>query len=244
MQLQRNLNTSLVASANYMWSHSINDGAVGGGEADYPENVNCRACEKASSDQDVRHYLSGSLVYSLPVGQGKRFLNTKSFASAVLGGWQWSNIMYARSGLPVTVSISRSASTLPDLNTLSPQRPNVVQGVSVVPANQTIADWINAAAFSTPLAGTFGNAGRNLVRGPAEWQLDTALEKRVPLTESLHLSFRAEAFNVFNHSHFGVPNASYSATSSSFGTITTEQNASGIGTGTPRELEFALRLEF
>ncbi len=242
-QLQRNLNTDLVASANYMWSHSINDGAVGGGEAIYPQNVNCRACEKASSDQDVRHYLSGSLVYALPFGPGKRFLNTRNFAGAVLGGWHWSNILYARSGLPVNVSIARSASALPDLNTLSPHRPNVVPGVSLVPANQTIYSWINASAFSTPAGGTFGNAGRNLVRGPAEWQLDTALEKHIPIFERLNLSFRAEAFNVFNHTHYGVPNAVFSS-SSSFGTITTEQNATGIGTGTPRELEFALRLEF
>ena len=152
--------------------------------------------------------------------------------------------MYARSGLPVTVTISRRAATLPDLNTSSPQRPNVVPNVSIVPANQTIYNWINPAAFSTPVNGTFGNAGRNLVRGPSEWQLDTALEKHIPLAERLNLSFRAEAFNVFNHTHYSIPNASYSATSSSFGTITAEQNATGIGTGTPRELEFALRLEF
>ena len=243
VQLQRNLNTALVASANYMWSHSINDGAVGGGEADYPQNVNCRACEKASSDQDVRHYLSGSLIYSLPFGPGKRFLNNKGFSSAVLGGWQWSNIVYARSGLPVTVTIARNASALPDANTSSPHRPNVNSAFSIIPASQSINNWIDPAAFSIPANGTFGNAGRNLVRGPNEWQLDTALEKHIPLKERLNLSFRAEAFNVFNHSHYGIPNAIFSSTSS-FGSITTEQNSTGIGTGTPRELELALRLEF
>ena len=64
VSLQRNLSGSLMATTNYMWSHSINDGATGGGEAIYPQNVRCRACEKASSDQDIRNYFSGSLDLS------------------------------------------------------------------------------------------------------------------------------------------------------------------------------------
>ena len=133
LSLQRNLSSSLVASANYLWSHSINDGPTGGGEADYPQNVRCRACDKASSNQDIRHYLSANLTYQLPFGRGRRFLNSNGFASAILGGWQWSNILYARSGRPVNVTISRSAGAIPDNNTSSTQRPNVVFGANVVP---------------------------------------------------------------------------------------------------------------
>jgi hypothetical protein len=242
-QLQRNLSSSLMASVNYMWSHSINDGTTGGGEAIYPENVRCRACEKASSDQDIRHFFSGNLIYQLPFGRGRRFLNSGGFVSAILGGWEWSNILYARSGLPVNITVGRSASAVPDGNTLSPQRPNVVPGVSLIPANQTINRFLNYNAFATPAAGTFGNAGRNLGRGPDNWQLDLALSKRMPLTERLNLVFRGEAFNIFNHPQYGLPLSNYS-TANTFGEINTELNASGVGTGTPRELQFALRLEF
>jgi Carboxypeptidase regulatory-like domain/TonB dependent receptor len=241
--LQRNLSSALEASVNYMWSHAINDGSTGGGETDYPENVRCRACDRASSDFDIRNYLSSNLVYQLPFGRGRKFLNGSGLASAIFGGWEWVNIFTARSGLPVNVTMSRPASAIPDGNINSPQRPDVVAGQSITPASQNINNFANPAAFTTPAPGTFGNAGRNLLRGPDQWQLDTALVKTVPLTESLHLSFRAEAFNVFNHSQYGLPNANYSNLAS-FGQITSEANASGIGTGTPREFEFALRLQF
>ena len=243
VELQRNLSSSLTTSVNYMWSHSINDGATGGGEADYPQNVRCRACEKASSDQDIRNFFSGNLIYQLPFGRGRRFLNHSGLASAILGGWEWSNILYARSGLPVNVTIGRSASGIPDGNTLSPQRPNVNPNVNVVPARQTINSFLNRAAFAPPAPGAFGNAGRNLGRGPDDWQLDLALSKSIPLTERLHLVFRGEAFNIFNHPQYGLPLSNYSS-ANTFGQITTELNASGVGTGTPREMQLALRLEF
>ncbi len=241
--LQRNLNSTLVASVNYMYSHAINDGSTGGGETDYPQNVRCRACDRASSDFDMRQYLSGNLIYQLPFGRGRQYLNRPGIASAILGGWEWANILTVHSGLPVNVAISRPASAVPDQNISSPQRPNVVAGQSIVPANQTIGYFVNAGAFSIPAPGTFGNAGRNLLRGPDAWQLDTALVKTMLLTERFHLVFRAEAFNIFNHTQLGLPNANFS-NPASFGQITTEANGAGIGTGTPREIEFALRLQF
>ncbi len=242
VQLQRNLSGALEASVNYMYSHAINDGSTGGGETDYPENVNCRACERGSSDFDIRHYLSSNLIYQLPFGRGRRFLSSRSFASALLGNWEWANILSARTGLPVNVTLA-AGTTAPDGNNSSPQRPNVNPGVSIVPVNQGITNWINPAALSTPAPGTFGDAGRNLARGPNEWQLDTALVKNIPIAERLALSFRAEAFNLFNHPQYGLPASNYSNLTT-FGQITSEWNATGIGTGTPRELEFALRLQF
>lgn len=244
LSLQRNLSGSLVATANYLWSHSINDGSTGGGEADYPQNVRCRACEKASSDQDIRHYLSASIIYDLPVGQGRRYLNGASFVSTILGGWRWSNIVYARTGRPVNVTVSRAGRNVPDGNTSSPQRPDLVPGVDLVPPNQSIARYLNPDAFAVPAADTFGNAGRNLARGPGQWQIDTALEKRIPLWERSNLLFRAEAFNVFNHPQYAPPLSLYAPNSASFGVINAEANATDIGTGTPRVLQFALRIEF
>jgi len=242
LSLQRNLSHSLIISANYLWSHSINDGAVGGGEAVYPENVRCRACERASSDQDIRHFLNSSLIYQIPFGRGGRYFSGPGWMSNLIGGWEWSNIFVARTGRPVNITLSRAASSIPDANTSSPQRPDAT-GISPVSSSTTIAGYFNNAAFAIPAVGAFGNAGRNVGRGPGLWQLDTALSKRFAITEQLRLNFRAEAFNVFNRAQFGDPSGNFS-NPISFGTITTTVNTTGIGTGTPREFQFALRLEF
>ncbi len=240
--LQRNLSSSLIGTANYLYSHAINDGGTGGGEATYPENVHCRACERASSDFDVRSFLSASLIYQLPFGKGHQYLNGNGMAARVLGGWQWMNVFTARTGLPANVTLSRPTLSIPDRNSTSPQRPNVVPGLSLTPANQTVNNWVNFAAFATPAPGTFGNAGRNLIYGPDFWQYDTALSKSVPVFERLNLVFRAEAFNILNRAQYGQPNTNLSAANP--GQITSVVNATGVGTGTPRQLQFALRLEF
>jgi hypothetical protein len=242
--LKRQFSSGWLLGANYLWSHSIDDAGVGGGEADYPQNIACLECERASSDQDVRHSFTSSAIYQLPFGPGRRYLAGNGFAGKVFGGWELSGIGMARTGVPVNVTISRGASSLPDGNSSSPQRPNLVPGISLIPpGGQTTGEWINPAAFSIPANGTWGNAGRNLVRAPGIWQIDTALTKRAKITERINLEFRAEAFNLLNHSQFGLPNGNFSALGS-FGTITQPLNTGATGTGTPRQFQLMLRLAF
>jgi hypothetical protein len=232
-------------AANYMWSHSINDDRIGGGESDTPQNVFCRACEKASSDDDVRQVFNVSAVYELPFGAGKSLITRPGAPRAILGGWHWSGMATARTGLPVNVVLNRANSALPDQFSVSgSERPDLVPGVSLIrPGGQTPNDWINLAAFTTPAPGTYGDAGRNLVRAPGLWQVDAALAKNVSLTEQLALQFRVEAFNVFNRAQFGMPQANLSSPLS-FGMITTEVNQGATGSGTPRQFQLALRLSF
>lgn len=125
----------------------------------------------------------------------------------------------------------------------SNQRPNLVAGVPVYAANQSIDHWFNPAAFAVPAKGTWGNLGRNAARGPGLWELDTALEKRTTLIEKVSLSFRAEAFNLFNHPVFANPAANISAPAS-FGRITSVLNTGAVGVGSPRKLQLMLRLDF
>jgi hypothetical protein len=108
--------------------------------------------------------------------------------------------------------------------------------------HQTVQHWLNAAAFSMPASGTWGNCGRDLARAPGLWQLDTALQKRVPVGERVGLSIRAEVFNVFNRAQYGSPIAGPST--GNFGLITSAFNTSPTGAGTPRDIEFMLRLRF
>jgi hypothetical protein len=241
--LQKRYHNGWLFSANYMWGHSMNDGAVGGGEADYPEIASCRSCDYSNSDQDVRHSFSANAIYELPFGQGRKYLSQRGLARSVFGGWQWSLIATARTGLPVNVTVDRSASSVPDGNSLSPQRPELISGVSLIPAaGSTVQDWINAAAFLVPANGTFGNAGRNLARGPGIWQADTSLGKKFSISERFSFELMASAFNLFNRAQFGLPTADIS--SAAFGRITTTVNSSVTGSGTPRQFQFMLRVAF
>jgi hypothetical protein len=240
--LQRRLHSGWLFSANYMWGHSLNDGATGGGEADYPEIAECRRCDYANSDQDVRHSFNANTIYELPFGAGRKYLTQSGLAQSVFGGWELSLIATARTGIPVNVTVDRSASAVPDGNTQT-QRPNLLLGNSLIPAaGSTVADWINPLAFAVPANGTFGNAGRNLVRGPGIWQADVSFGRKFRVNEHASMEFLASAFNLFNRAQFGLPAGDIS--SAAFGRITTTVNSSVTGSGTPRQFQFMLRLAF
>ncbi len=244
VQAQRYLRRGWLVTTNYMWSHAINDASLGSGVEDvFPENVSCRRCDRASSDQDARQSFSVSSVYELPFGRGKSYLNDPGVMSAIFGGWQLTGVAGGRTGLPVNITVDRSAAALPDGNSGN-QRPNLVPGVSLTPAGgSTPLQWINIAAFSAPAAGTWGNLGRNDFRGPALWQIDAALQRRIALREKLALELRGECFNLLNRAQYGNPLADISAPNT-FGRITSVVNTSPTGSGTPRQFEVVARLVF
>jgi hypothetical protein len=239
--LQRRFVHGLLFQANYMWSHGITDASDGSGTSVGFENMACRACDRSSSDIDVRHTITINGIYVLPLGHGQRFVNT-GLASKVIGGWELSGLGQARTGLPVNITVTRKAAAMPDGNT-SGQRPNLVAGQSIYPTDQTINDWLNIAAFSTPANGTWGNLGRYAARGPGTYEIDTSLEKKFHLTEHSTFDLRATAFNLLNHPQYGLP-ASNISKAATFGTITSIINDGATGSGAPRRVEFMLRLEF
>ncbi len=244
LNVRRAFQSGFLLSTNFMWSHSINDGSIGGGESDTPQDSFCRSCDKASSDDDVRLMFNLSAVYQLPFGAGKPYISNPGVARAILGNWELSAIGTAQSGLPVNITIDRSNASVPGLFSISgAERPNYVSGVSLTPAGgSTPADWINPAAFSTPASQTFGNLGRNAFRAPGISQLDLGLSKYVSLTERMSIRLRADAFNVFNRAQFGPPNADVSA--GNFGVITTTISNYATGRGTPREFQLSAKIIF
>jgi hypothetical protein len=244
VSMRRSLVKGWLMSGNYMWSHAINDASLGSGVEDvFPQNVSCRACDRASSDQDARQSLSVFSVYELPFGRGRRFATEPGLLRTLVGGWEFGTIAGGRTGLPVNIIVDRAAAALPDGNSGN-QRPNYVAGTSLVPAQgQSPLLWINPAAFSVPASGTWGNLGRNAFRGPALWQIDTNLRRRVSLTERVGLEMTIECFNLLNRAQYGNPAADISAPAS-FGRITTLVNSTPTGSGTPRQIELALRLMF
>jgi hypothetical protein len=241
ISLKRRLSSGFQMGTEYMWSHALNDNNVGGGESTAPENVNDRRAEKGNSSYDIRHTMTTSFNWELPVGPGKRF-NLNGVGGAILGGWELSGIWAARTGRWLTVGISRSSKDMLDGNSSGQQRPDLVPGVPIIPGNQTLSNWINIDAFAVPAKNTWGNAGRSLLTGPGVNQWDLALLKSVKLSESQKVSFRAEFFNIANRPQFGNPATSISSTGS-FGRITSPLNRE-IGTGTARQIQFMLRYSF
>jgi hypothetical protein len=236
--LYRRAANGLQLGTQYMWSHAFDEGSLGGGESTAPQNASCRSCEYASTNQDVRHTLTVNGVYALPYGRNGR---SEGALRYLLGGWQLSGLMQARTGRPLTITASRATGDLPDGNNSS-QRADRVSGAELYPANQTAEQWFNTAAFAVPVRGTWGNAGRNIVRAPGLFQVDLALQKRFVISGSRNFEFRAEAFNAFNRVNLGAPGTAVTSPST-FGRITGPLNR-GYGTGTARQIQFMFRFNY
>jgi hypothetical protein len=246
--IKRSFSSGLLFAANYMWSHEIDDGSNGSGDGDslVPQNVACTPCERASGIWDARHVLSANAVYELPFGVHRAHLNRPGVLRAIAGSWELTSTTQAHTGFPVNVLLNRPSASVPDGNSTD-QRPDLVPGVSLTPpGGKSIAQWINPAAFAVPAPGTFGNAPRNLLRGPGAWQIDLGLAKSISLSERAHLEFRTEYFNIFNHPQYGLPQSVFGVPG--FGrviqTVNTTTPVSPVGSGTPREIQLALRVAF
>ena len=244
--LQRTFREGLLFSANYTWSHEIDDGSMGSGDGDSvtPEIVACRGCDRASGIWDVRHVVNANMIYQLPFGVGKPYLSRPGILRSLFGSWQLATIFAAHAGFPVNVTVDRPSAAVPDGNTNN-QRPNLLSGVRLIPPDGALpSDWINPAAFIVPVPGTFGNAPRDVARAPGFWQADVGASRRVSVGERCQLQFRAEAFNTFNRDQLGAPVSDFSSGPGEFGVITQPVNTTPIGAGTPRQIQLAIRLEF
>jgi hypothetical protein len=226
--LTRSFTKGWLFQAQYMWGHAISDSA-GSGEGGQIQDITCRACDRGPADYDIRQTFTANSVYQLPWARNK-----------IYGGWDLSGIFTARTGTPLTVLVNRAAANVPSGQTQT-QRANYVGGDVYLP-NPGPDGWLNPAAFAAPANGTYGNAGRNVFRGPGLWQTDLGLSKKFRVTERLNLDFRAEAFNLFNRAQYGNPVNNIS--NSTFGRITGTANDGATGTGTSRQLQFMLRMNF
>jgi hypothetical protein len=215
--LERRFTNGLSFQTRYTYSHSINDGSVGGGESNGPENVNCLACDKGPSIFDVRHNFTANGVYELPFGPGKSYFNDQGWTGKILGGWMFSGIGLWHTGHPLTVTYNVQGNQLPDGNDQTSQRPDIVPGVPLyLPGGgKNEAPWINPAAFQAPpqLPGAavpgavtrFGNEPNGILRAPHSWQVDISLVKETKVTERFSVQFGVQFFNIFNHVQLGDP---------------------------------------
>lgn len=200
----------LSLSLAYTWSHSIDDASdrYDGGFV----NSYDLAATRASSNFDQRHLLNVSWVYDLP------FFTKNGFLHTALGGWQWSGLMTFQTGTPFTITnggaYGDNAGVGNGVGTGS--YVDIIGNANAAPPQSGVAGFpgpllYNPAAFAEPTGLTFGDAGRNILNLPSRTNFDMGLFKHFPLrSEQRAIEFRAEAFNVFNHTQW---NGVYSSAS-------------------------------
>jgi len=188
--------------ASYTFSHSIDDASANVSieavnEPPTTQDAFNRKGDRGRSGFDVRHNFVANVVYALPFARKSR-----------LGGWQISAIAHVHSNVPFTPVLAFDNANLQSL--LTSERPDLVgdpyKGVCTNGLRVgTPACWFNPGAFALPPPGQFGNAGRNILRGPAFAQFDLAVQKVFRLSEGTNITFGAQAYNLFNHPNFAVP---------------------------------------
>jgi hypothetical protein len=178
---------------------------------------------------DVRHRFALSSVFDIPAVRGTKW------ARLVTQNWHFSTVYQVQSGMPFTISVFGDTANSGTVLGENPVRANVTGQPVFGSGTRTAAEWFNPAAFATPPAFIYGNAGRNSVYGPPQQSLDLALARSFSITERARLQFRAEAFNALNKTNLGTPNRFVNTPQ--FGTITMAMTPG-------RELQVSARLSF
>jgi hypothetical protein len=184
------------------------------------------------ADYDVRHTLSSSWIYELPWARERLY-----------GGWQINGILYWRSGLPFTVTQAQGVRSTGTAN-----RPNQICGGQL--SNPTVERWFDTSCFVSPAdtTGTYGDARRNSMRGPSQFNIDASLIKNTRIGR-FTTEFRVEAFNLLNHPQFanpGVGNTGAQLDTAAFGQIgqmLTSASCSLCGT-TERQVQIGVKMRF
>ncbi|HYN07697.1 MAG TPA: TonB-dependent receptor [Vicinamibacterales bacterium] len=197
------------------------------GSPSFPQDARNLEAWEGPSDFDTRHRFGANFVVELPFGAGKRWA-TDGVSSALLGGWTIAGIYAASSGRPFTVRQGNN-----DVGQNMTGMPNLVGDPE---GPKTVDQWFNVSAFQTVPTGTFGDAGRNILRA-ANWQsFDLTISRRLGQPSGIAATLRVDIFNVFNRTNLGPPERDLGSPST-VGRITSLA-------GDPRVMQFSVRLTF
>jgi hypothetical protein len=234
----------LYALFSYTYSRTYDNGLSDGLgsllSAPYFPLPNWENLDWGLSQINLDNNFTGSVIYDLPFGRGKKFGNDWNGATnTLLGNWQLTLIEKITSGFPDPLIDSNNQSDVffnSGGNGNNYNRPDQVAGCDVYAASHKANQWINPACFVAPAAGLLGNANRVPVSGPGFVNTDFSVIKQFALPrEGMGLNFRAEFFNLFNHPQFGSPVNDIAAPG--FGSVNSTVN-------NPRVVQFGLKLTF
>lgn len=251
LSAQRHANHGLTLIASYTLSKLLDNGiqnpldgyiGISGAPGDVtPQDPNNRQAEYSLDPTDIKHRFVGSALYDLPFGHGQRFFNSHGrFRDSFIAGWQGNTIVTLQSGLPLAIT---------GANNQAASRPSFVPGKSAANvnlSNRSINGWFDTTVFQNPDTYTFGNVPRVLPnsRGPKYQSIDASVFKTTKLLEHLDLQLRLEAFNVFNHANFQLPNTSFVPASGNNGTNTSATFGKITADIQPRHVQLAAKLIF
>jgi hypothetical protein len=241
-RMQTRFSKGGLVTLSYTWSKALTEGSA----YNYgPQDSMNLAADYGPANYNQPKIFVASYVYPIPFWQHEH-----AWYKQAIGGWQISGLTRIANGLPINVTQPSGQSIAGDLVTTAnvAQRPNLIGN----PYAHNGKQYLNYAAFHAPAAGTFGNLHYDDIKGPLFNNWDAALQKNIPIHESIGMEFRAEMFNVPNHlSFFGISSSlgapqtdgTYQSNFSSTGAF---QNSFGQVTSAtdPRTMEFVLRVHF
>ena len=230
MKLSKRLSNGFSGLVAYTYAKALDDSGGNTDQQSAVQDDNNPRSDYALSDFSVHHRLVISPMYQLPFGRGQRFLATGKYVNALVGGWSLTGIITFQTGFPFTVTSSQDYS---NTGSASPRPDRVCNGTGP----KRVTEWFDTNCFSTSALaqdlanGTprFGKSGRDIVIGPGLQEWDASLIKRANITERLGTEFRAQFFNLFNHTNLGTPNATIG--SGTAGVITSAASARDIQLG-------------
>jgi hypothetical protein len=203
-RLQKRLTRGLQFEASYTYSHALDDASsanLGSFATGDFRDQRFPQLEYGNADFDIRHRFVLSYMYELPFGKGKTFAgNASGLLNQIIGGWQVAGITSASTGnyftpTDIATDLSNSDGGGDVANSSRPNRVGDPNAKPCIPGT-----LFNTCAFATnTVLGSYGNAGRNIIRGPGFQNWDLSLFKTFPLNERERFEFRAEFFNVWNH---------------------------------------------
>ena len=257
---------------SFTWGHSLDNASASlEGNTPSPQDANNIAADYAQSDYNLPVANVTSLVYDLPIGRGRHYVSSPNpFLDTIIGGWQISGVNTAQGGTPFNVGYTPNSANVvsPQISATyrgaNEYRPNRVPGADFVTchsghsclaqrsaANGSI-QYINLNAFTLPatkdangnLLSPFGNAARNPGRTPKFYETDFDLNKQFNTpVDGLKIQFRAELYNIFNHTNLYLPASGLGGTLSTAASINSPTTGGTVtGTFEPRIIQFGLKV--
>ena len=190
----------------------------GGTSRLYPQYAQRKDLERGVANYDQTLRSVTSVLYEMPIGKGKRWLNQGGIVNAALGGWQTNLIMTFAAGLPYTVACN-CGDRAQTGNDRDVERMNLVGNPYPEGFTSSLTKQFNTAAYAVPALGTLGTVGRNTLRGPGQKSADLSLFKNFKIQEKLGIQFRAEAFNLMASPYYVNLYPTFNGSAANFGSL-------------------------
>jgi hypothetical protein len=261
LDLRQSFNHGLQVRGNYTWSKNLDDGSawntsVSSNTPAFVEVPSLPHLDYGPAATDIRNIASINATYELPLGSNKAlFGNAGELADRFVSGWSVASITTLLSGFPFSPQLGYNPTGSGDSR--NPVRPNVTPGFAgpLYPGGSTaqrVAQYFNPAAFSAPAAGYVGNASRDSLVGPGFADWDFSLVKTTQINERLRVQFRAEFFNILNHTNLQLPNEVVFSAGPTQGTTANQNTVVALGSpgvisataNTSRQIQLGLKLLF